>query len=37
MDEAPDPAHGRTDETLLKIASHQLEQETTSFYQITEK
>jgi hypothetical protein len=37
MDQPPDPTHGRTDETLLKIAAHQLKQETTPFYQITEK
>jgi hypothetical protein len=37
MDQSPDPAHRRAHETLLKIPSHQLEEETTAFYQITEK
>jgi hypothetical protein len=37
MDDAPDPADGGTDESLLKIAAHQLEQKAAPFYQIAEK
>jgi heat shock protein HspQ len=37
VDDAPDPANGGTDESLLKIAAHQLEQKAAPFYQITEK
>jgi hypothetical protein len=37
VNHAPDPAHRRTDETLLKIAPHQLKEKTASFYQIAEK
>jgi hypothetical protein len=37
LDEAPDPAHGGTNEALFEIAAHQLEQQAAPFHQIPQK
>ena len=37
VNHSPDPPHGRSDEALLEIAAHQLEQETTPFHQVPQK
>jgi len=37
MDEAPDPPNGGTDEALLKVAAHKLEEQAAPLDQIAQK
>jgi hypothetical protein len=37
MNDSPDPAHRAADEALLKVAPHQLEQQTPAFHQVPQK
>ena len=37
VNQAPDPAHGGTNEALFEIPAHQLEQQAAPFHQIPQK